>query len=477
MTPATGLAWIEAKLSSRSYTPATAPADVETDPEWIEAWAAELIQATIERDGPPVVGHALNERTMLLGMALGDGPKHGVAISEETACAVVAGYWSNEARIGDTIRNAYRSRQNALGCGPVDDPVRKFGAAEKWRQPPKIRKVKNGSKVMMKPVEWIWPGWLARGKYHALGGKAGTGKSTLCFTLLAAITVGGKFPDGSQAPLGDVLIWSGEDDESDTIMPRILAAGGDPKRVWFPDREPGERPFDPSTDFPGILEACCGIPNLEVVMIDPVVSVVSVAKGSDSHKNAETRRDLQPLVDFAKETGAAVLGVTHFTKGTQGRDPLERITGSLAFGALARVVWGTAKSDDNGPRRLVRVKSNIGPDGGGFEYTLERVPVQGVKEAQLAVWGEVIDGSAGELIGAIEGSVALGRSASAFLEQVLGDAGSAGVLVKELKAAAEAHSLSWPTVERAKAKMPHIQAVKNLGDRAPWSWVLLPVTA
>ena len=31
----------------------------------------------------------------------------------------------------------------------------------------------------------------------------------------------------------------------------------------------------------------------------------------------------------------ALLGITHFSKGTSGRDPTERITGSLAFGALA----------------------------------------------------------------------------------------------------------------------------------------------
>ena len=39
----------------------------------------------------------------------------------------------------------------------------------------------------------------------------------------------------------------------------------------------------------------------------------------------------------------ALLGITHFSKGTGGRDPVERLTGSLAFGALARVVLIAAK--------------------------------------------------------------------------------------------------------------------------------------
>ena len=76
-----------------------------------------------------------------------------------------------------------------------------------------------------------------------------------------------------------------------------------------------------------------------MIIVDPIVSAVS----GDSHKNGETRRALQPLVDLASDVNAALIGITHFSKGTSGRDPLERITGSIAFGALARVVMVAAK--------------------------------------------------------------------------------------------------------------------------------------
>ena len=71
-------------------------------------------------------------------------------------------------------------------------------------------------------------------------------------------------------------------------------------------------------------------------MLDPIVSVV---KG-DSHKNAETRLGLQPFCDLCAATGAAGLGVHHFTKNTAGGDPLDRISGSLAFGALPPLHFG-----------------------------------------------------------------------------------------------------------------------------------------
>lgn len=71
----------------------------------------------------------------------------------------------------------------------------------------------------------------------------------------------------------------------------------------------------------------------------------------------------------------ALIGITHFSKGTSGHEPVERLTGSLAFGAFARIVMVTAKyqnknGEDKIKRVLIRAKSNIGLDEGGFEYEL-----------------------------------------------------------------------------------------------------------
>jgi AAA domain len=111
-----------------------------------------------------------------------------------------------------------------------------------------------------------------------------------------------------------------------------------------------------------------------LLIVDPIVSAVT----GDSHKGAEVRRALQPVVALAQCLGCAVLGITHFSTNTAGCDPTERITGSIAFAALARLVLVAAKvkvdEDDAQPRRvLVSAKSNIGPDDGGFSNSLDRV--------------------------------------------------------------------------------------------------------
>jgi predicted ATPase len=35
----------------------------------------------------------------------------------------------------------------------------------------------------MKKINWLWRGWLARGKFHLLAGSKGAGKSTLLLRL------------------------------------------------------------------------------------------------------------------------------------------------------------------------------------------------------------------------------------------------------------------------------------------------------
>src|SRR5262249_40858369 len=131
------------------------------------------------------------------------------------------------------------------------------------------------------------------------------------------------------------------------------------------------RPFDPARDMPGLADAIKHKGEVKLVVIDPLAMVAV----KDSHRNAETRRDLQPVIDLCRATGAAVVGIHHLSKGTAGREPVERLIGSIAFAAVARVVLIATKLSAHDPegkerRVLIRAKSNIGPDEGGFAYGL-----------------------------------------------------------------------------------------------------------
>ncbi len=334
----------------------------------------------------------------------------------------------------------------------------------------------RASDIVPEPIAWLWNGWLAAGKMHIFGGAPGTGKTTIALALAATLSNGGLWPDGSRATVGSVVMWSGEDDPTDTLAPRLILAGANLTRIHFVSevRDGGERrSFDPARDMEPLRRSLAAIGDVRLLIVDPIVSAIS----SDSHKNAEVRRGLQPLVDLAVAMRCVLLGITHFSKGTGGRDPVERLTGSLAFGALARVVLVAAKHQSEGEdgrtaRLLLRAKSNIGPDDGGYEYDLQQAELPnhpGIYSSSV-LWGEKVDGTARELLAMADtpnndgenGSLA---EAKRFLSEQLANG---AVPSKTIKADAVEAGHTRATIRRAQ-KALGIEAVK-VGMKGGWLW-------
>ena len=338
----------------------------------------------------------------------------------------------------------------------------------------------RASDVIPEPISWLWNGWLAAGKMHVFGGAPGTGKTTISMGLAATVTTGGRWPDGTRSIAGNVVIWSGEDDPADTLFPRLALSGADLSRVYFiaDIREGNERrSFDPARDMEPLRRRLAEIGGVKLLIVDPVVSAIA----GDSHKNAEVRRGLQPLVDLAGAMRCALLGITHFSKGTGGRDPVERLTGSLAFGALARVVLVAAKHQEEGEdgrtvRLFCRAKSNIGPDDGGFEYDLHQAELKthpGIF-ASSVLWGEAVEGAARELLATADATGDDGEGgtladAKRFLADLLADGPMrAGEIFKD----ADQAGYSKRSIQRA-ANAIKIERHKD-GMRGGWTWRLPP---
>jgi putative DNA primase/helicase len=419
--------------------------------------------------------------------------QHHIGDDLDLADSLAAAYSDLAERIGDPkgqLKNAQREiEQIALlisrnQADPIEEAVDMPGKSDTPASEGDYYagdvQIINGCDVRPEPIGWIWPGFLATGKVEILAGPAGVSKTTLALALAAILTRAGTWPDGSRAPVGDVLIWSGEDDPADTLVPRLLAAGADMNRIGFisttTEADGERRPFDPATDTQHLRRALSGR-NVKLLIVDPIVSAVA----GDSHKNGEVRRALQPLVDLAASIGCCVLGITHFSKGTQGSDPVERVTGSIAFGALARIVFACAKSSDDEAsdgcdRLFVRSKSNIGPDGGGWRYALEQVAVPGHVGlfASRIRWGETLEGGARELLSRAEAQAdpeeqSATADAKEFLSGLLAD-GPVGA--KQIKGDADQAGFAWRTVQLAAQKM-NIERIKG-GFKSGWTWKLPP---
>jgi hypothetical protein len=263
------------------------------------------------------------------------------------------------------------------------------------------------------------------------------------------------------------------------LVPRFLANGGDPSRLHIVSgvQERGKhRPFNPATDMARLAEEVNKISDVKLVTVDPVVLAVA----GDSHKNAEVRHGLQPLVDLAADTGAGVLSSTHFSKASADRDPLERVIGSVAFAALARVVLGTARPrEEDVPRRLVRLKSNIGPDGGGFEYGLKQMQVPGMAGiyGQRVVWGSALNGPARDLLAEIErpATDATAPQRTAAEDWLRSELAAGPVPAVEIMKRAAAAGIGARTLDRAKASLD-VKAHKTT-MKGGWVWSLPPKVA
>lgn len=336
------------------------------------------------------------------------------------------------------------------------------------------------------PIQWLWPGWMAAGKYTLLAGAPGTGKTTAAMALAATVTIGGRWPDGSRSPVGSIVIWSGEDDAKDTLVPRLAAAGADLSRVYFVagiNDGDGPRAFDPAHDMEPLAAKLEEIGDVRLLIVDPIVS----ATAGDGNKNNEVRRGLQPLVDLAASMRCALLGISHFRKGSAGGDPVERVNGSIAYVALARVVIAAAvKHEEDGrtTRIFVRTKSNIGADDGGFEYALmqtELLDYPGVF-ASYTAWGNAIQGTARELLASAEEQIdsdgTTQDEVARWLRDLIGEEGGS-IDRRDVMRAAQAMGYKERTIHRARDRLGI--SVRQMGfgkdKRSVWTWGDTPMPA
>ncbi len=317
----------------------------------------------------------------------------------------------------------------------------------------------NGADIKIRPITWLWNMWLPSGKLTMLGGAGGTGKTTLALGLASTITTGGIFPDHSRyCGKSNVLIWSSEDDPEDVLMPRLMAMGADRARIYIlaGSTEDGKRRgFDPVADIEVLKQAIDEIGGVALIIIDPIVGMV---KGNMNNAN-EVRQSLDPLVEFAQDQQCAIIGISHLGKGSQGKDPAERLLGSQAFTALPRMVWVTVTNKETGDRVLVRAKTNISPKDGGFTYSIEQKEIDGI-HTSIVMWKDAVEGYAHDILSDAEsidedGEDGCGtETARDFAKQFLTDIlGSQDRIGNEVKSEAKDADISAATLRRASEEL------------------------
>ena len=237
---------------------------------------------------------------------------------------------------------------------------------------PKLN-ITNLSKVDSEPIEWLWPKVLPKGCFVLLGGPPEQGKSTVTLDIAARITTGSEWPACNQkAEEGFVTIINTEDDQVRTIKPRLEAAGAKTENIQVIDGLKDYQSFDISRHKELLIrEVFESEKKPSLLIIDPLSEFLG---SFSSHNNTETHKAMAEVVRLANEYSVCILGIMHLNK-TNYKTAIDKLNGSVGFGAKARVVYFILKDpEDDENRLMLPVKNNLAPKSPGFSFRIRDNP-------------------------------------------------------------------------------------------------------
>ena len=271
------------------------------------------------------------------------------------------------------------------------------------------------SSVTPVPIRWIWPERFPAGKLALLNGPQGSGKSMLFIDIIAHTTMGKDWPDGAKNTLGPrkVLLASTEDDEKDTIIPRLMAAEADLSMVTILDKVrieeimkgegiKGTKSKAVLLNLKAHIKLIMGLlqkyPDVALILLDPITAFLGV----DETKDKDTRPVLESLAEAMQGTLATLIGIIHSNKMTKGSAG-DKVKGGSSMLGVVRTAWAVGRDpDDKNQRYMALIKGNVLKKETGLKFTVENkvLDVTTGLEAGHVLWGDEMDEDANEMLAA-----------------------------------------------------------------------------
>lgn len=324
-------------------------------------------------------------------------------------------------------------------------------------------------------VTWIWKGRIPRGKITMIAGDPGQGKSALLTDIIARVSRGALWPDGTEALQGPVVVLTAEDGLADTVRPRIEAAGGDLSLIHVITAvRRKKRRTDDNTHDP-LLELTQDIERLDAVVYETgavlvVIDPLSAYLGAKTESWLDTtiRSILAPLAAMAERRRVTIICIMHLSKDQQ-KQAMYRAQGSLAFVAAARAAFAVTEDPDDKNRRLfLPLKLNVARKPPGLAFRLW----EDENEVLRVAWE---DGTVDvDIEQALRGPAspedrAEQQDAIGFLQQVLKDG---ALKATEVTAQAKLARVPERTLYRAKAALKIKSQREGFGPKGEWFWRL-----
>ena len=192
--------------------------------------------------------------------------------------------------------------------------------------------------IIVRPLDWIWPGHLLRGAQELLSGLPDLGKSQVQIYYVACATARKLWPDGSPAiePM-NVIMLTAEDTLDQVVVPRLIAAGADISRVHIVKcikADEQNRQFLLNEDLYRLEHLVKKISNVGLITLDPITAFMG--SKLDSHRATDVRAQLGPLKDFAERHNTGISTITHPAKKA-GQRAIDHFIASQAYIAACRI--------------------------------------------------------------------------------------------------------------------------------------------
>lgn len=302
--------------------------------------------------------------------------------------------------------------------------------------------------VVSREQRWLWRGLVPEGHFMLTAGREELGKSAAMLWVGARLTRGDLAGDLEGVP-ATVLYCSLEDDADRVLKPRAVAAGADLERLYFLD------PTGAGFSLDDIHELA---PKL--VVLDPVSSFVRLPANNEHGEHA-VRHALGPLLAYALEHEATVIGVRHVRKGGPLESPYDAILGSRAWSAAPRahLIFAPDRARTEEPGGLIFPRGNLARGGLVHRYRLASatVALDAGGETEVPLFTLEGAGVAGDLEEALRPatSAKTGRPAVAleYAKEWLALALVEPVQAKQLAREARQCGISAVTLERARKEL------------------------
>ncbi|BBY84177.1 hypothetical protein MPUL_53350 [Mycolicibacterium pulveris] len=229
----------------------------------------------------------------------------------------------------------------------------------------------KASTVHTRKADWVWEydgrGRILKAAITLFGGRPAAGKSTAARWFAAGWTQG-TLPGCWEGQPVNVAYIATEEAWHYTVAPSLKAAGADMDRVYFIERNGDPARIRSITDEAALAKMFTA-KNIRAVFLDPLMGTIT--GDADINRNNEVRDYLDPWVRIAEAIDGTVVGICHMTKAPTG-DVVASITGSSAFGELARCVFGFAidREADDGTRVMSQAKNSAGFEDLSLAYRI-----------------------------------------------------------------------------------------------------------